>query len=65
MYFELRRENLPLARLHSDCGRELGVGELVFGKTAADDYRHNGRVERAIRGLKIEFDDYFTPTSLC
>ena len=61
MYLELRRENLPLARLHSDCGREFKnkvlaswclARDIAKTSTAGDDYRQNGRAERAIRGLK-------------
>ena len=61
MYLELKRQGFPVARLHSDRGKEFmnhALRRWCFNRdiaktsTAADDWRSNGRAEVAIKHLK-------------
>ena len=61
MYLELKRQGFPVARLHSDRGKEFmkhALRRWCFNRdiaktsTAADDWRSNGRAEVAIEHLK-------------
>ena len=61
MYLELKRQGFPVARLHSDRGKEFmnhALRRWCFNRdisktsTAADDWRANGRAEVAIKHLK-------------